>query len=199
MGTTISYNGTFSHGLNALGARSAADATVLLPLSRQGADAAFNKLDGRVDVMQALPENFFVSVGAAGQTSFNRALQTSEQFVIVGSNALSGFTAGALSGDAAWVARGELGQTTSLPIGGAAVALVPYCFAALGERRYQMPTVLEFGSIQATNYGAGLRFQLSPPSDDMPNTSGFVEFSRRRASDPSLGGWMLLAGGSLRY
>jgi hemolysin activation/secretion protein len=198
-GTTISYAGTFSHGLNALGARTAADATPLLPLSRHGADATFDKLDGRVDVLQALPQDFYLSLGVAAQTSFNKPLLTSEQLGIVGANMLSGFTAGALAGDNAWVVRGEAGHSSTFAMNEIAVTLSPYVFAATGERRYEMPTVLEAASIHATNYGVGLRVQTSSESEWLPGVSGFVEYSRRSASDPNLEGWRVFAGAALRY
>src|ERR1700712_5617978 len=44
-GAVISGRATASFGLDGLGARTAAEATVLLPLSRQGADATFQKFD----------------------------------------------------------------------------------------------------------------------------------------------------------
>src|SRR5262245_55324639 len=43
--TNIVFGATVSRGLNALGARTLADATPELPLSRQGADAVFTKLN----------------------------------------------------------------------------------------------------------------------------------------------------------
>jgi hemolysin activation/secretion protein len=198
-GTTLTYTATYSHGINALGARSIADATPLLPLSRQGADAEFSKLDGRIDVMQTLPENLFLSAGLAGQTSFGRPMLTSEQFPIIGANMLSGFAAGTLAGDTGWVGRGEFGWSTQLPFLAEPHAIVPYVFAATGERRYEMPTILEIPVIRANNYGGGMRFQLAPQAPDAPSLSGFVELSERRASASSLDGWMVFAGGSLRY
>ena len=78
-----------------------------MPLSRQGADAVFDKVDAHLEIDQALPSDFFVNFYASGQDSFGRALLTSEQFDIDGSRMLSGFTAGALPGDTAWVTRGD--------------------------------------------------------------------------------------------
>ena len=66
-----------------------------MPLSRQGADAVFDKVDAHLEIDQALPSDFFVNFYASGQDSFGRALLTSEQFDIDGSRMLSGFTAGA--------------------------------------------------------------------------------------------------------
>jgi hypothetical protein len=44
-----------------------------------------------------------------------------------------------------------------------------------------------------------MRFQLAPQAPDAPSLSGFVELSERRASASSLDGWMVFAGGSIRY
>ncbi len=56
---TFTYSGTFSRGLDALGARTIDRATALSPLSRLDADAEFVKLDGRFEVYQSLPMDFF--------------------------------------------------------------------------------------------------------------------------------------------
>jgi hemolysin activation/secretion protein len=198
-GTSIFYGGNYSHGLDALGARTAAEAPPWMPLSRQGADAVFDKLDGHLEIDQALPQDFFVNFYAAGQDSFHRALLTSEQFDIDGSRYLSGFTAGALPGDTAWVVRGEFGRsfTAQLPYGG--LVLLPYLFAATGERILIDPTVLEVGDLHATNYGGGVRFNMLPPSANMPTAYGFVEGSYRKASLTSLNGERIFAGMLLQY
>jgi hemolysin activation/secretion protein len=198
-GLTVNYAVTYSHGLKVLGARSITDATPLLPLSRQGADAEFDKLDARIDIQASLPENFYLSLGAAAQTSFDKPLLTSEQFGIVGANMLSGFTAGAIVGDNGWVARGEFGHTSAFPIGDMTMSLSPYLFGAYGERGLNMPTILERAHLSAVNYGAGVRTQIVPQTDWAPAASGFIEYSRREASDPIYDGWRIFAGASLRY
>ena len=152
-GTTFSFGSNYSRGLDALGARTAADATFLLPLSRQGADATFEKWDGHAEVNQALPSDFSVSIAASGQTSFQHALLTSEQYDIDGTKMLSGFTAGALPGDTAWAVRGEVGRSFSVPIESGGLTLMPYVFAATGERILEDPTALEIGSVHATQCG----------------------------------------------
>jgi hemolysin activation/secretion protein len=198
-GTTINYASTVSRGLDAFGARTAADATFLLPLSRQGADAKFSKLEGRVEVTQALPENFSTTAIVAGQTSFNHPLLTSEQYSIDGTRQLSGFTAGSLAGDTAWVVRGELGKSFSFAIDGGGIAITPYLFAAAGERKYINPTVVELASLHVANYGTGVRFNLSPWREYMPAGYGFIEWSHRAASDNSLDGDRIFTGVSLQY
>jgi hemolysin activation/secretion protein len=198
-GTTVIYGGNYSKGLDILGARTAAEAPPWMPLSRQGADATFDKLDAHIEIDQALPHDFFFNFYASGQDSFRKPLLTSEQFNIDGARMLSGFTAGALPGDSAWVIRGELGRsfTAQLPYGG--MVLMPYLFGATGERILWDPTVLELGDVHATNYGFGMRFSLLPPSDKLPTAYGFVEGSRRRTDLPGAGGDRIFAGMLLQY
>ena len=199
-GTVITYGANYSRGLDAFGARTAADATALVPLSRMGADAVFNKLDGHIEIDQSLQQDFFANFYAAGQDSFHQAMLTSEQFDIDGTKLLSGFTAGALPGDTAWVVRGELGrsfQTQGIPGG---VVMSPYLFAATGERILEDPSPgLELGSVHATNYGAGIRFNLLPPTDQWPSGYAFVEASHRQTNDPGLSGDRVLTGLLLQY
>lgn len=198
-GTTVIYGANYSRGLDALGARMASEAPPWMPLSRQGADAVFDKVDGHLEIDQALPYDFFANFYASGQDSFRRALLTSEQFDIDGSRMLSGFTAGALPGDSAWVVRGEFGHnfTAQMPYGG--MVLTPYLFAATGERLLWDPTVLELGDVHATNYGGGVRFNLSPPSANLPTTYGFVEGSYRTTNLPGYSGERIFAGLLLQY
>jgi hemolysin activation/secretion protein len=199
-GTTIFWGATWSHGISGLGARTAAEAGPLLPLSRAGADATFDKIDYRFELVQALPWDLLATITTYGQYSFNEALLTSEQFDITGPRMLSGFTAGALPGDTSWVLRGELAHAVSLPIEGGSVVMVPYAFGAVGERRLMQPTVLEIPSIQATNFGLGVRLNSAPANDNLPNASAFIEYSRRHSSDdPTLTGSRIFAGALIRY
>ena len=209
-GTTITYGATYSQGLNGLGARTAADTGVPValcntglvadvPLSRNCADAVFSKLDGHIEINQALPQDFFANFYAAGQDSFHRAMLTPEQYDIDGIKLLSGFTAGALPGDTAWIVRGELGRsiTTQLPAGSA--VWMPYVFAATGERILEDASVLEIASVHALNLGVGMRFNLIPPSDQMPTGYGFVEYSRRSTNEAAFNGDRILTGLLLQY
>jgi hemolysin activation/secretion protein len=212
-GTTITYNATWSRGLDALGARTSATAgvpltecttvTSALPLSRQCADAVFNKLAGQVEIDQALPQDFFDNIYGAGQDSFHRAMLTAEQFDIDGAKMLSGFTAGSLPGDTAWMIRNEFGRniTTQLPLGGIVSGVVwsPYVFVSNGERILEDPTALEIASVHATNYGAGLRYSLVPAFDPVPNTYGFVEWSRRYTNETALNGDRIFVGMLMQY
>jgi hemolysin activation/secretion protein len=208
-GTVISYGANYSRGLDAFGARTSADAgiplslcnlmTSALPLSRQCADAVFNKLDGHLEIDQSLPQDFFANFYASGQDSFHRAMLTSEQFDIDGTKLLSGFTAGSLLGDTAWVVRGELGHnfTTQGPL--FAATWSPYIFSSTGERILEDPSILEIGSVHATNYGAGLRLNLPPPTDQWPSGYAFVEYSHRQTNEIVLDGDRIFTGILLQY
>lgn len=198
-GMTFSYAGQISRGIDAFGARTVQEATPLLPLSRQGADAVFTKVDGRFDIHQSLPEQFYASISGAGQSSLNRALLTSEQFDLTGATALSGYTSGALPGDSGWVVRGEFGRAFVIPIESGALTVTPYAFAATGERIFWAPTALEVGDIHASNYGAGARFNLTPWNNFMPDAYSFVEWSHRETSYAPLRGERIFAGIVLRY
>ena len=159
-GAAISGRVTGSFGLNALGARSAADATALLPLSRQGADASFQKADVSIGYNQRLFDHLTVYVTARAQTSFGQALLRSEQIGIASTSDLSGFDAGSIVGDQGYVGRAELSSPWALPLPTIAVGGVaaPYIFGAYGEVVSQNPTRLEAARIAATSYGGGVRF-----------------------------------------
>lgn len=196
-GITLTYGGNLSQGLDAFGARTADKANPLLPLSRLGADAVFTKLDGHAEIYHNLPEDFFWSMAAAGQTPFNQPMLTSEQFDITGSRALSGFTSGALPGDGGWFVRGEFGRAFAAF---GAMVVTPYVFAAAGERILENPTFLEFKRLGAKNYGVGTRFNIAPLNAFMPEAYGFVEWSRRQVDvNPRLNGDRIFTGIVLRY
>lgn len=159
-GAAISGRVTGSFGLDALGARSAADATALLPLSRQGADAAFQKVDVSLAYNHRLFDHFAVSLSARAQTSFGQAMARSEQIGIANTTSLSGFDAGSIVGDRGYVARAEISSPWTLPLPTTAVGVVaaPYAFVAHGEVALENPTKLEAARIEATSYGGGIRF-----------------------------------------
>ncbi len=102
---TLTASLTLSRGLDALGARTAAAATALLPLSRQGADATFTRLDAAFGYAGAISRRLTLSVAARAQTAFGAALLHAEQFGIAGPGALSAFDSGSLQGDAGAVGR----------------------------------------------------------------------------------------------
>src|SRR5690606_34062961 len=107
-GAVANLGGIFSVGLNALGARTASDATATLPLSRQGADAEFAKLELAASYSRPVADNLVVSVYGRGQTSFGEPLLRSEQIGIASFRELSTFDAGSIGGDSGWVLRGDV-------------------------------------------------------------------------------------------
>ena len=143
-----------SVGLDVLGARGAADATPLLPLSRAGSDASFGKVTVSGTVEHPLGR-LGVAVVAQAQTSFGKPLANAEQFGAARADAISPLPTGSLQGDAGYAARGEL----RLPVagGGGRIALTPYAFAADAGVRFEQPTVVERRSTQAFAYGGGVR------------------------------------------
>jgi len=197
--TNIVFGATVSRGLNALGARTLADATPELPLSRQGADAVFTKLNLGLAITKNFPSDFFLATTAYAQSSFNRPLLTSEQFEIIGPRMISGLPVGILPGDSAWVVRTELGHVNSFPIESGGLSVTQYAFGATGERIFYQPTVLELGSIHVTNVGIGLRFASSRWAELMPNSYAFVEGSRLKSTDPTLEQWRIFAGALIQY
>ena len=191
-----SWGGTFSGtltpsvGLDVLGARTAANATPTLPLSQQGADATFAKLDGTLGYAQPLAEHLTTSLTARGQTSFGSALVRSEQIGLAGPGGLSAFDVGTLQGDSGILGRAELAAPYALPNGilpllekqGVGVVAAPYVFAAVGELFLSDPTVLERGHIGAASFGAGVRIG-GGQAGTLSNGSLALEYARQARSD----------------
>jgi hemolysin activation/secretion protein len=173
---------TASVGLDGLGARSAADATPLLPLSRQGADAAFRKLEVALGYSQPLAEHLALDLRARAQTAFNQPLASSEQFGLASLSGLSAFDAGTFQGDAGYVLRGELSAPWSVPLPGGAAALAPYAFGAFGQVHLENPTALEAADIRGAAYGLGLRLGAATEGN-LGETSLTLEWGRQSRSD----------------
>jgi len=183
-GGAISGRVTGSFGIDAFGARSAADASALLPLSRQGADASFQKLDVSLGYSQRLYDHLAVYATARAQTSFGQALARSEQIGIANTSNLSGFDAGSIVGDQGYVVRAEVSSPWTVPLPTTTVGVVaaPYVFGAYGEITLQQPTALESARIGATSYGGGLRFGGAVPGT-LSNGSLALEYARTKRDD----------------
>ncbi|MDB5599415.1 MAG: ShlB/FhaC/HecB family hemolysin secretion/activation protein [Xanthobacteraceae bacterium] len=183
-GGLISARFTASFGIDALGARSAASATAMLPLSRQGADATFQKLEATLGYSQALHEHLTVNFAARAQTSFGQPLLRSEQIGIANTTAISALDAGSLVGDQGYVARGELASPWVVPLSDMPFGLVaaPYVYAAYGRVELLQPTALEASEISATSYGGGLRLGGNVPGQ-LSNGSLTLEYGRATRSD----------------
>jgi hemolysin activation/secretion protein len=162
---------------------------VLLPLSRLGADATFEKFDITLNYFQTLVDHLAVSLSAHAQTSFNAPLLRSEQIGIANTTGVSAFDAGTIVGDQGYVVRGELQSPWTLPLQNASifgnaigVVAAPYLFGAYGEVTLKDPTILEAADIRATSYGAGLRFG-GAATGTLSNGSLSLEYGHARRSD----------------
>jgi hemolysin activation/secretion protein len=193
-GAELSGRAILSLGLDAFGARSARDATPDEPLSRQGADADFQKLEVAVGYTQPLPRSFGLQLYARGQTSFGQPLALSEQIGIASLEELSTFDAGTIGGDSGWIARADLTSTHSIDDWRVPLILTPYVFAATGAVYLEEPTALEERSVHATSFGIGL--DLTAVRDpDFSDASITVEFGRglRNDDEPDENRFTLLA------
>ena len=183
-GATISGRATASFGIDGLGARSAADASPILPLSRQGADASFQKFDVTLSYAQALLEHLAVNVAARAQTSFGQPLLRSEQIGIANTSGLSAFDAGTVVGDEGYVVRTEFSSPWSVPLPTATLGVVaaPYLFGAYGEVSLNDPTALERASVRAASWGGGLHLGGSA-AGALSNGSLSLEYGHATRSD----------------
>ncbi len=196
----VSASLTGSFGIDGLGARSAAEASASgTPLSRQGADDDFQKLEVTLGYRQPVAEHLTFDLRARAQTSFGQPLLNSEQIGIVSSAGLSSFPVGAMQGDSGFVLRAEAQfpftssftlpfgwpdlpaqQGTNLPDGNStagAVVISPYVFGAYGGVKLFNPTVLESGFSRGAAYGIGLRLAAAEQAS-FNSTNVNLEYGR---------------------
>lgn len=197
-GATMSAEQVASFGLDALGARTAAEAAASnVPLSRQGADARFAKWEATVTYAQNLAEHLSVNFNAHGQTSFGAALARAEQIGVAGPGALSAFDVGALQGDSGYVLRGEIGAPFALPQiwSGVGALATPYVFAAGGEIFLARPTALERSRVDAGSFGGGLKL-AGGQAGSLRNVTLTFEVGRQLRNDnvPAENRFTLVAG-----
>lgn len=177
-GGTLSARAEGSLGIDALGARSAADATALVPLSRAGSDANFQKATLALMLDEPLDSRLAVWLSARAQTSFGEPLVNSEQVGIASSDGISPLPSGSAQGDAGYVVRGELRAPFEVPIEGGQVRLSPYVFGAFGAVRLERPTLVERRDANARAWGVGLRLSGSPTGDGRSSMSLSLEYGR---------------------
>jgi hemolysin activation/secretion protein len=184
-GGIMSGHFSTSFGLAGLGARSAAEALASgVPLSRQGANANFSKVEASVNYSQAVYREIFLSLNARAQYSFGQALLRSEQIGIASPAGLSTFDVGTLQGDSGYVLRAELSRSFELPtmLENIGFVATPYVFGAVGGVYLLDPTALENWSTTAAAYGIGLRL-----NDGVRGTRSFgllsLEFGNQQRSD----------------
>jgi hemolysin activation/secretion protein len=181
-GGVLAGSATLSLGLDGLGARSAADATPILPLSRLGADAEFQKFDAVVSYTQPLFDPLVMALYARGQTSFGQALPRSEQIGFASFQELSTFDAGSLGGDSGWLVRGELSAPFAANPEGLPLSVAPYVFGATGALYLERPTAVERASLHVSSVGLGVRL-ISQADPTGTLTSLTLEFGRRFRDD----------------
>ena len=180
-GGQVSGSLTASFGLDALGARSA---TTDLPLSRDGAEPDFRKLEASASYSQSLAnDKMRISLAGKAQTSFGDALAASEQFVLGGFDWLSAFDGGKLEGDAGAAMRAEVSFPVTFSLAPAlGSAAAPYVFAAAGLAKLEQPTSVERNVTRASAFGAGIRFGLSEKAS--PNLATLsLEYAHGEAKD----------------
>jgi hemolysin activation/secretion protein len=163
IGTALRVDSTvrLSVGLAGLGARSAADAKASgIPLSRQGADPDFRKIETtlRADYRAASAVNLGVVV--RGQASFTGALPAAAQFSLDGAESLSSFAQGSLNVDSGITGRAEISRPFAFS-GKPASIVTPYLFGAVGYGHLSAPTALEVADLHSWSLGGGLRLALS--------------------------------------
>jgi len=184
IGGSFSGSLTGSFGFDALGARSAAAATPALPLSRQGAQANFKKLETSLGYSQPLATHLDTSVTARAQYAFGAALVRGEEFGIADPDGLSAFDAGSLQGDSGFVLRAEVASpwTLSMHSSRAGVLASPYVFGATGRVYEADPTALEAKEISGGSYGLGLRLGAGAAGSPS-NASLNLEVARESGGD----------------
>ena len=198
-GGVLAGRATLSLGIDGLGARSAADATPILPLSRLGSDAEFQKFDATLAFTQPLPEDFVYGLYVRGQTSFGQALSRSEQIGTASFQELSTFDAGSLGADSGWVVRNELSHPFAVNYDGRPGSVTPYVFGATGQLFLERPTILESRRLDVSSVGLGLRLAAVIDPVSALEAGLTLEFGRRFRSDalPDANRFTVL--GSLRF
>ncbi|MDR3374268.1 MAG: ShlB/FhaC/HecB family hemolysin secretion/activation protein [Ancalomicrobiaceae bacterium] len=162
-----------SLGIDGLGARDAASATPLLPLSRQGADASFQKVEISGHYGQLLTDHLGFDLFARAQTSFGKPLLRAEQIGLVGGNGISGFDAGTFQGDSGLVGRAELSSPWTVDATTGAASVNPYAFGDVGSVWLMRPTSVERRQTTAGTLGLGLRIGAAPSPPGSQNQNYF--------------------------
>ena len=182
-GAALSGDATLSFGLDAFGAR---NGSVALPLSRDGAEPDFTKLEmsGRYG-QSFLQDRLQLSLSGKAQTSFGDPLVSSEQFGLGGFDWLSAYGSGEINGDAGAAVRAELAFPMALPqldqYPALGSVISPYTFAAAGIARLEKASAVELGVTRAVSFGAGLRFGLREKASPV-SSSLTMEYAHGAAS-----------------
>ncbi len=197
-GSVIEAGATLSVGLDAFGARTAADAAGGVPLSRDGADAAFRKLEISARWRRQLSPKLAFSLAGRAQTGFGDALVSSEQIGLATTQDLSAFDEGTVSGDSGWVIRAEVSRPSELKTGFGPLQMRPYLFGAVGDVWLAQPTVDEQQRTRATSVGVGVELiKIRDPR--FSSASLTLELARGTRNDGGKDGTRLTLVGSYRF
>lgn len=153
------------------------------PLTRDAASPVFNRLNLKARVDVGLPEQFVFTAIGRMQTSFGQSLMLSENFLIDGFEAVSGYAAGTLNADRGVTARGELTRPFNVDLLGYNHIIAPYIFGAWGSGVRESIHAGPFRNVVASTIGGGLRtdtnFTGSPFGESL-----MIEFGRDRSNIP---------------
>lgn len=199
-----------SLGLDALGARDAASATATLPLSRQGADASFSKIEFMGRYGQVLAPHLGIDLFVHGQHSFGQAMAHAEQIGLIEYNGVSGFDRGSFMGDSGLIGRAEISSSWSTDLGGVGLAsAAPYLFGGFGTIWLMSPTAVEQEKTSAASWGVGIRFGGAPTPAAGPVApvigSTFdqailsIEWNRQYRTDAAPTGDRFIISGSIQF
>lgn len=177
----ISLDLEYSRGIDAIGARGLTEASILVPLSRFGADASFDKvhLDLRAQTT-ATDSPLSARIHGRAQSSLGKAMLRSEQFALTSTDLISGPPSGALVGDAGIAGRFELAV---FDFAGKSY-LEQYAFMAAGISHLEQPTAMERGRTDIQAAGTGVRTSI--PLGESFVLSGQLEFSRTWSNENAL-------------
>lgn len=181
----IAYGAELSRGLTAFGARTAADATILKPLSRLGADADFTKLEARLDLTINAGPNAAIRASVRAQSALGNPLLRSEQFSPLDDRGVSGPPPGAMVGDSGVAVRLEYEHAIDLSHG---MSAAPYVFVSDAQVSLEQPSVLESAETNMNEVGVGLRFALPTSDDARTGATLALEWSSVRSHDQTLNG-----------
>ncbi|OWQ93174.1 hypothetical protein CDN99_01350 [Roseateles aquatilis] len=169
----LRVSSTYSQGFTELGARTPVEIEATgIPMSRLGAKSSFKRLEMTASFDSGpLPWGLQARGVARAQWALEGVMPGAELFSLDGEDALSTFVAGAISDDGGWSLRQEVSRPMGGDIGGAALGLSPYAFAAGGRVTTRIEGAATRGL--AASYGLGLRTQWR-------GASLSVEYGRRR-------------------
>jgi hemolysin activation/secretion protein len=151
-GGSLSWNATFSKGIDILNARDESDVAASgIGFSRPEADPEFFKFDTTLVFDYGLPYGLHARTLLRGQVALDGVLPSAELFSLDGEYALSTFASGALSSDAGWSLREEVMR----PVTVKQFYLSPYLFGATG-RLSSRQVGTPYGK-ESVAFGIGLR------------------------------------------